>query len=98
MVWERGSRTCKSTKDFTIDRATYNVQFFFKFCWDGCMSGPRIALEMVNPWHLSIVRAKARMIGICSIRNNETSVWKLDEYILFQYWVDANNVGPKFKI
>ncbi len=30
--------------------------------------------------------------------NNETLVWKFDEYILFQYSVDANNVRQKFKI
>ncbi len=26
-----------------------------------------IALQRVNPWHLSIMRAKARTMGICSI-------------------------------
>ncbi len=31
-------------------------------------------------------------------RNNETLVWKFDEYISFQYLVDANNVKQKFKI
>jgi hypothetical protein len=29
--------------------------------------------------------------------NNEISVWKFDEYISFQYWVDANNAKQKFK-
>jgi hypothetical protein len=44
------------------------VSFFFKFLWDECKSGPRIDLKRVNPWHLSIVRPKARMMGICSIK------------------------------
>ncbi len=65
-VWERDWRTCKSTKCFIHHRATYNVPFFFGFCWDGCKSCPRIALKWASPWHLSIMRAKARTI-ICSI-------------------------------
>ncbi len=66
-IWERGSRTCKSTKLFTRDRATYNVPIFFGFCWYGCENGPRITLERVSLWHLLIVRTKARTMGICSI-------------------------------
>jgi hypothetical protein len=41
--------------------------FFFKFCQDACKNSPRKVLEKVNPWHLSIVKAKATTMGICSI-------------------------------
>jgi hypothetical protein len=94
IVWERGSRTCRSTKHFTCDKVTYNVSLFSGFCWDGCKSDPRIAPKRVSPWHLSIVKEDQNLFN----RINKNSVWKFEEYILFQYWVDANNVGHKFKI
>jgi hypothetical protein len=31
-------------------------------------------------------------MGICSIETVKLLVWKFDRYILFLYWVDANNV------
>jgi hypothetical protein len=43
------------------------MPFFFEFHRDGCKSSPRIALERVSPWHLSIVRTKVGIMGICSI-------------------------------
>jgi hypothetical protein len=56
----------------------------------------RIAPKRVNP--LSIVRANTRMIGICSIETVKLQFGKIDGYISFQYWVDANNAKQKFKI
>ncbi len=55
-------------------------------------------MEKVGPWHLSIVRTKVGMMGTCSIETMKLLVWKFDEYISFQYWVDVNNVRHKFKI
>jgi len=43
------------------------VWFLFGFLWDKFKSGLKIAPKKVNPWHLSIVRVKARMMGICLI-------------------------------
>jgi hypothetical protein len=42
--------------------------------------------------------SKSRDNGNLFNKNNETLVWKFDEYISFQYWVDANNAKQKFGI
>jgi hypothetical protein len=98
-IWERGFKNLQVYKMFLLwSEATYNVLFFFKFHWDGCKSNPKLVPNRANPWHLSIVRTKVGTMGICSIETMKLLVWKFDEYIVFLYWVDANNVWQKFKI
>ncbi len=54
IVWERGSRTCKSTKHFTHNKATYNMLFFSGFSWDGCKSDPYSNKALRFSCHLSL--------------------------------------------
>jgi hypothetical protein len=59
LAQKKDSRTCKSANCFAQDKITYKVLFFFGICCDRCKKGPRITIDSVSPWHLSMIRAKA---------------------------------------